>query len=463
MKRKRSAGWTSLSVLVIAVVALTAVASAQWKEKVLYSFQGIPDGDQPVGAVVFDAAGNLYGATTLGGADTCPGIAQCGIVYKLQPPAKKGGPWSETELYIFKGQKFNDGETPVGGVIFDTAGNLYGTTAYGGSGGCILLGGVVGCGTVYKMTPPKTKGGRWTESVVYSFQGGTDGDFPSGDLTFDSAGNLYGATQYGGGFGSCNAPFFQFCGTIFRLSPPKTKGGKWTEKVLYSFKSGTDGANPNGGLLFDSKGAIYGTAYSGGGTSNCYADGVVGCGTVFQLTPPSKRGGVWDEVTIHRFRGGSEDTNTPMAGLIWDKNGHLYGTTAGGQNSGGDDGAIYRLAPPSKGRSQWVETLLHRLGGAEGVSPMAGLIFDEVGQLFGTASVGGTHGGGTVFRLNPNRPGAWTLSVLHAFSGTPDGSYPTARITFDKSGNIYSTTQQSGRTGGGCGNQGCGTVFMAAP
>ena len=228
----------SLLGLFVAVIALSVSASAEWKEKVLYSFQGTPDGLYPIGALAFDKAGNLYGATSWGGADNCPGIGQCGTVYQLQPPAQKGGAWSENELHIFKGKNSNDGETPAGGVIFDASGNLYGTTAYGGSGSCTLLGGLVGCGTVYKMTPPKTEGNAWTESVVYSFKGGKDGYLPNGDLTFDSAGNLYGATQYGGSYGSYNSPLYQYCGTIFELSPPKTKGGKWTEKVLYSFKSG---------------------------------------------------------------------------------------------------------------------------------------------------------------------------------------------------------------------------------
>jgi uncharacterized repeat protein (TIGR03803 family) len=460
MKPQKCLHW--LVLLLVAVFGTRSTALAEWKEKVLYSFQGLPDGSVPAGGVVFDKQGNLDGATTEGGANSCPGIGQCGTVYQLTPPVTKGDPWAETVLYIFLGKNHNDGNTPAGGVIIDKAGNLYGTTAYGGAGSCILLGGNVGCGTVYELSPPTKKGGAWTETVLYSFKGNTDGQLPVGDLVFDPQGNLYGATQYGGGHGSCNPSFYQHCGTVFKLSPPKTKGGKWAEKVLRGFRGGTDGANPNGGLVFDSKGWIYGTAYSGGGTSNCYADGMVGCGTVFQLRPPTE-GDAWTEKTLHRFLGGSQDTNTPMAGLIWDKNANLYGTTAGGQNSGGDDGAVYRFSKPTKGRIQWVETLVRRLSVGDGVSPMAALTVNGIGQLFGTASAGGASGGGTVFRLELTGPGAWLLSVLHAFTGTPDGSYPAARATFDKSGNLYSTTQQSGNTGGGCGNQGCGTVFMATP
>src|SRR5579859_6263524 len=202
--------------LLFAIVLIFAVsASAEWKEKVLYSFQGLPDGAYPAGGVVFDQAGNLYGATTDGGANDCPGIAQCGTVYQLQPPVQKGKPWTESVLYVFKGVNSNDGNTPAGGVILDQAGHLYGTTAYGGTGKCQLFGSRVGCGTVFELVPPKQKGGKWTEKILHSFQSGKDGYFPWGDLTFDSAGNLYGATQYGGGKGtSCDA-FYQFCGTVF--------------------------------------------------------------------------------------------------------------------------------------------------------------------------------------------------------------------------------------------------------
>jgi hypothetical protein len=174
---------------------------------------------------------------------------------------------------------------------------LYGTTAYGGSGGCVLIGIKGGCGTVYELSPPKVKGGKWAYAILYNFQGGKDGYFPWGDLVFDAAGNLYGATQFGGGFGSCDSPFYQFCGTVFALSPPKIKGGEWREKVLYSFKDIKvgkqigDGANPNGGLTFDSKGAIYGTTRWGGDSANnCTGgSGYAGCGTVFELTGRPKR------------------------------------------------------------------------------------------------------------------------------------------------------------------------------
>ena len=241
--------------LFVLILPFASTASAEWNEKVLYSFQGIPDGAVPAGGVVFDKQGNLYGATGDGGASTCEGPGQCGTVYQLKPPTQKGGAWAETVLYVFKGHAQNDGATPEGGLVIDQAGNLYGVTGYGGSGPCLLLGGAVGCGTVYKLSPPAKQGDPWKEKVLYSFQGGKDGYVAFGDLVFDKAGNLYGATLFGGGKGTtCDSLYGGQCGTVFKLSPPKTKGGKWTEKVLHRFAGGTDGANPNGGLVLDSKG-----------------------------------------------------------------------------------------------------------------------------------------------------------------------------------------------------------------
>jgi hypothetical protein len=164
------------------VLATVSSASAGWNEQVLYSFQGIPDGSVPVGGIVFDKAGNLYGATTDGGSKSCASAGQCGTVFQLAPPAHQGDPWTETVLYVFKGNASNDGATPVGGLVIDSSGNLYGTTAYGGTGDCVLLGSKLGCGAVYELSPPAQKGGAWTETVLYSFPSAKQGYFPNGDL-----------------------------------------------------------------------------------------------------------------------------------------------------------------------------------------------------------------------------------------------------------------------------------------
>jgi len=222
-----------------------------------------------VGGVVFDKAGNLYGVTNEGGS-ACPSPG-CGTVFQLSPPEKKGATWTERVIYEFNG---TDGSIPVGGAIIDPSGNLYGTTGYGGSGTCLLFGYNVGCGVVYELSPPKQKGDQWTYTVLYNFQGGQDGLFPWGDLVFDTQGNLYGATQFGGGKGTtCNQYFGGNCGTVFRLSPPKKQGGKWTEKVLHSFAGGADGANPNGYLVLDGSGAVYGLTTAGGNRDATMAAG----------------------------------------------------------------------------------------------------------------------------------------------------------------------------------------------
>jgi uncharacterized repeat protein (TIGR03803 family) len=447
--------------LLVLILALAPTASAEWKEKVLYSFQGGTDGSTPAGGVVFDAAGNLYGATQQGSGSDCKPIGWCGTVFQLKPPAKQGDPWTETVLHAFAGvtSTGHDGAVPAGGLVIDAAGNLYGTTAYGGSGGCVLAGIKGGCGTVYELEPPKTKGGAWTYRILYSLQGGKDGYFPWEDLVLDNAGNLYGATQFGGGFGKCDSPFYQFCGTVFELSPPKIKGGAWKEKVLYSFKGGTDGANPNGGLVFDNKGALFGTTPYGGGSTNCKTTYFVGCGTAFRLNPPTTKGKAWTETMLRRFNNGADGAG-PNGGLIFDAKGRLYGTTVGGGSTG--NGVAFRLA---KSGSRWAETIVRSFRNLDGWNSQAGLLLDPSGNLYGTATGGGLPGGGTVFKLSP--PGAgggkWRFSLLHAFTGTPDGSYPAAALRFDKAGKLYGTTQYSGYTGGGCGNDGCGTVFVVTP
>jgi uncharacterized repeat protein (TIGR03803 family) len=452
---------TRLPLSCLLALAFVATASAEWKEKVLYSFQGGTDGSAPVGEVVFDTAGNLYGATEQGSGSDCKPTGYCGTVFQLKPPAKLGDPWTESVLHAFAGVTTtgHDGAVPAGGLVIDAAGNLYGTTAYGGSGDCVLAGIEGGCGTVYELEPPKTNSGDWTYRILYSLQGGKDGDFAWGDLAFDHAGNLYGATQFGGGFGSCDSPFYQFCGTVFELSPPKSGGGKWTEKVPYGFKGGKDGANPNGGLLFDNKGALLGTTQYGGGSTNCKTGYFVGCGTAFRLNPPTTKSGAWTQAMLRRFNNGADGAG-PNGSLVFDAKGRLYGTATGG---GIGYGMVFSLAPPAKNGDPWKETLLHNFTGADGTEPMAGLTFDATGSLYGTTCCGGKPGGGTIFRLTPSTPRGWALVVLHFFTGTTDGSYPAARVTLDKSGSIYGTTQYSGYTGGDCANEGCGTVFVVTP
>ena len=449
----------AVALMVMFAFALSALA--QSKESVLYSFQGGTDGQYPIGRTVFDATGNLYGVTQGGGSDTCTSYSLCGIVYELSPPARSGDPWTETILHTFQGHTGGDASDPLGGLVMDASGNLYGATGGGGTGDCEILGTFPGCGAVYEVSPPTEKGGAWTEQVLYSFQGGMDGAFPYGEIVFDNAGNLYGATQFGGGYGKyCGVTFYEYCGTVFELSPPKLKGGSWTEQVLYSFRGRTDamqlgdGANPNGGFVIDKNGTLYGTTQIGG--FNCPHNSNDGCGTVFRLSPPSKPGGEWRETIFHRFNP-LIDGGEPLAGLVADTKGNLYGTTSAN--------TVFQLSPPSGNLGLWSETLIHIFTSKEGGhSPEGSLLFDGT-NLCGTTN--GSDGGtsrGTVYFMSPTgtTPGAWAFDSLYTFSGPPDGENPVAGLTLGGEGVLYGTTQLGG-TASNCSFTGCGTVFTISP
>ncbi|MGA2369618.1 MAG: choice-of-anchor tandem repeat GloVer-containing protein [Candidatus Korobacteraceae bacterium] len=302
---------------------------------------------------------------------------------QAQTPATSGG-WTEKLLYSFCAQtNCPDGEYPYAGLIFDAAGNLYGTTQSGGNvgGNC----GTYGCGTVFELTP--TGGGSWTEQVLHAFNG-TDGSTPFAGLIFDAAGNLYGTTEDGGAYGE---------GTVFELT--LIAGGGWTEQVLYSFGNGTgDGTAPIAGLIFDAAGSLYGTTVSGG-TYTCF--GGDECGTVFELTPTA--GGGWTEQVLHNFTGAYNDGAYPYGDLIFDTAGNHYGTTSEGGNAGA--GTAFELTPTEGG--SWTQQVLHSFGiGTDGARPNAGLVFDAAGNLYGTTYFGGTNNSmcscnscGTVFEL----------------------------------------------------------------
>jgi len=224
-------------------------------ESLLYSFKGGRDGFYPTAGLIIDAQGNFYGTTDSGGeTGVCSDdFGGCGTIFKLAPSGTK------TPLYKFKGPP-NDGELPQGNLTMDTAGNLYGATNRGGVAGCV---GDESCGIVFKLAPDGT------ETVLHFFKGGkSDGGNPPAGLIADSAGNLYGTTEIGGGRESCN--FGAGCGTVFEIAPDGT------ETILHKFKEATDGATPMGGLIADAAGNLYGTAYYGG---------QYGYGTVFEITP----------------------------------------------------------------------------------------------------------------------------------------------------------------------------------
>jgi uncharacterized repeat protein (TIGR03803 family) len=242
-------------------------------------------------------------------------------------------------------------------------------------------------------------------------------------LTADSSGNLYGTTDSGGEYA---------WGTVYKLTP-KSSGG-WTQSVLYSFKGGTDGQFPTGGVVFDTLGNLYGTTQYGGNKS-------CSCGTVFKLALNSHGG--WTKSTLHRFNG-NIDGASPAAALIFDSAGNLYGTTATGLQKSNVFGTVFELTPNSGG--SWTEKVLFAFpnDGSGGEAPEAALVFDPGGNLYGTAYVGGAHQQGVVFKLTPSSQGAWTESVLYSFAGGADGAWPYSPLIFDSAGNLYGTTEMGG-------------------
>jgi uncharacterized repeat protein (TIGR03803 family) len=327
---------------------------------VLYSFGGGTDGESPVGGgLVFDAAGNLYGTTQGGGAH------HQGTVFELSPG---DGGWTEKILYSFKGLK--DGASPNGGVVLDAAGNLYGTTNHGN---------LLDDGVVFQLSPEPN--GKWKENVILRFGHHHDGSSPAAGLVIDGAQNLYGTTP----------------GTVFELSP---SNGKWTETVLHRFTGGKNGEYLFSNVILDSGGNLYGTTVNGGKitqTGPCS----FGCGVVFMLSPDGK--GKWKETVLYRFKGG-EDGDGPFAGLVFDAANNLYGTTEQGGGTGCQFqfgcGTAFELTPSAGG--EWKETVLRRFKNTKGgQQPMASLILDSAGNLYGTTSGAGAGGAGVGFEIIP--------------------------------------------------------------
>jgi hypothetical protein len=385
-----------------------ANGTGSWTETVLYNFAG-GDGCNPNGGMIFDAKGNLYGTAS-------GGSAGGGVVFELSPPANGTGSWTETVLYTFN--PISGASDPDGGLIFDSEGNLYGTTNGVGPSCTVPL----PCGLVFKLSPPAS-GTGWTQTVLFTLGAETNG------LIFDAKGNLYGTTG-SGGTGSCSV-IVEFpialggCGVVFTLSSLTNSTDSWTETVLYNFTGAKDGGVPNQGLIFDSDGNLYGTTEFGGMTQSCAGETLVsgyppppGCGVVFKLSSPTNGTGSWTETVLHSFTGG-KDGDAPT-GLIFDPKGNLYGTTGlGGDTSGpcssisyqglgfNGCGIVFELSPPASGSGSWTETALYSFtGGKDGSSLNAGLIVDATGNLYGTTEYGGDSPGGTgngvVFELSPS-------------------------------------------------------------
>ena len=314
----------------------------------------------------------------------------------------------------------DEGEYADTDLETDSAGNIYGTT---------VLGGDFGSGTVFQLTP--TPNG-WVHTVLYSFTGGVDGGEPYKGVTLDRDGNLYG-TAVTGGSGNCEGG----CGVIYKLTNRK---GTWTQKVVHAFTGGDDGSGPGSRVTVDRAGNIYGMTPTGG---------TYGLGTIYQIRPPST--GALTFKVIHAFTGGA-DGSSGSAGRMILRDGRLYGAATTGGNHG--SGIVFELTPMPFG--EWgFKTIYTFQGQPDGSFPYGALLFDPLGNLYGTTYYGGANGIGAVYELSPQPVGEWTEDLIYSFQQGPDGNSPISNLVFDKAGNLYGTTSEGGL--------GSGTIFKLSP
>jgi uncharacterized repeat protein (TIGR03803 family) len=396
------AGCTSPGVQPISGSPLNA-SQVHWDAggvSVIYSFSGAPLSSTPEAGVIADAHGNLYGTAAYGGVPSSRCSAGCGTAFELSP--EKGGKWNETVLYSFNNP--DTGLYPSNPLVFDAAGNLLGTTPVGGTS----------AGVAFELVH---QADGWQYDVLHDFVGCRDGQQPESGLN-EFNGNFYGTTATGGS--TCSGGN----GTVFELS---RQHGRWKYRIIYRFLSYANGTGPQAGLTYDSSGNLYGTtAY--GGNSACGS----GCGTVFELS--HARGGRWTEKVLHQFS--KTDGALPDAQLLWDASGNLYGITNQGANSGCPDGCgtIFEL---SRSKSSWQFSVVYKFTEAQGGGPAGNMVFDESGNLYGTTVIGGSSGDGVVFELSSGATPKY--SVLHDFTNSPDGAEPTG-LAPGVNGTYFGTT-----------------------
>ena len=400
----------------LAIALLAAPSAEAQTETILHSFTTVAGGQGPQGSLLMDASGNLYGTTPNGGNST-----RDGVVYEL---VNSSGTYTENVLYDF-GSVPNDGVGPNGGLITDASGNLYGTTLSDSEPSNRT-------GTVFELV---NSSGTYTEKVLYRFGSiAGDGSYPYAGVIMDTSGNLYGTTSSGGANG---------CGTVFELV---NSSGTYSEKVLHNFAartSGTDGCDPQAGLIMDASGNLYGTTIDGSGPN--------GYGTVFELVNSS---GTYSESVLYAFTDVGTDGAYPNGGVILDASGNLYGTTEESPPTGSEGGVVFELVNSG---GTYTENTLHSFGSftGDGEMPTAGLIMDVQGNIYGTTYGGGDSGGGVVFELAKSS-GAY--NILHTFgTSAGDGLNPDGGLIVDPSGNLYGTTINGGGTGE------YGTVFEISP
>jgi uncharacterized repeat protein (TIGR03803 family) len=364
--------------------------------KVIHNFM-ISDGATPYAGPTLDGSGNVYGTTYLGGSDAN------GSVYEL---SRHGSSWVFTSLHSFTAG--GDGSGPGFGSLAINGGALFGTTESGGY-----------FGTAFEVMRASAGPDAWKETVVHTFGVGKDGAQPLNGVVFDVAGNFYGTTSLGGADGN---------GAVFEI---KHSGKKWIESLIYSFTS----ANPVAGVTLDAHGNLYGTTSFGGTSGN---------GLVFKL---ARSASGWKETVLYNFKGGN-DGQHPVGGVVLDKAGSLYGSTFLGGDNGG--GTVYRLSRSGKG---WKLTTLNSFAG--GAGPYNKLTFDAKGNIYGTTNGDGAHGDGSVFKLTRSS-GGWKFTDLYDFTSGSDGGLPYGSVAVDAEGNIFGTA-----TVGGSDNQ--GVVFEITP
>jgi uncharacterized repeat protein (TIGR03803 family) len=326
-------------------------STSKWKERVLFSFPSVID---PIGQLVLDTKGNVYGASIVGG-----GPCNCGEVYQL---VRTSNGWTQNILHTFVGGT-SDGQYAQSGLVQDSVGNLYGATESGGFNG--------NNGVVYELSP--NGDGTWKYSIIYEFGVvGGDAANPYGPLKIDAAGNLFGTAANGGLYG---------WGAAFKLT---RSGTSWTETILYNYTLDFGSPPQPDGVVLDSAGNLYGTTIS---------DGEFSLGTVYKLTPTI---GFWNRTVLHTFTGAS-DGAYPYGGVVVGPTGILYGTADSGGIYG--YGTVYKLV--QGGNGHWTETVLHSFKKTDGANPFAGVVLDQLGNLYGIAGNGGADGLGVAFEITP--------------------------------------------------------------